>query len=444
MTLKNGSPLLGKLDHANDKDIKRAFRHLTRRDHSQKHLPQPHAVVRRGTNTDTRMLQRGSRCRLSAFLFVALFLFAAAGCRGAEPGEDVVQRAVATVEAGLAPSQPIETAGAAGRAAAAGLEAAISSVYERVNPSVVYIITRAGGVLLSSGSGFVYDSAGHVVTNSHVVQHADSFEVVFSEGTRQRATLVGADADSDLAVIVVDALPEGAHPVTLGDFDGVRVGQFVVAIGNPFGEQGSISLGIVSGLGRRIQSLRETPGGTYSLPGVIQTDAPINVGNSGGPLLNLDGEVIGVSSAIRTETGFNSGVGFAIPVQAVQRVVPAIIDDGRFAYPFIGVSTLRDDLDLELQEALGLAQTRGVYVTSVTSGGPADAAGIIAAPTGQGPIGAGPGGDLIVAIDGRDVQDFQDLISYLVFETQVGQTVEVTVLRSGQAVTLPVTLGERP
>jgi S1-C subfamily serine protease len=442
MTLKNGSPLLGNVDYANDKDIKRAFRHLTRRDHSQNQLPEPHALVRLGSNHYTRSLQRGSRCRLGALLFLTLLLFAAAGCRAADAGDEVVRRAVATVEAGLAASQQADPADAAGQAA--GLEGAITSVYESVNPSVVYIITRASGVLLSSGSGFVYDSAGHIVTNSHVVQNADSFEVVFSEGTRQPATLIGADADSDLAVMLVDALPEGANPVALADFDSVRVGQLVVAIGNPFGEQGSISLGIISGLGRRIQSLRDTPGGTYSLPGVIQTDAPINVGNSGGPLLNLDGEVIGVSSAIRTDTGFNSGVGFAIPVRAVQRVIPALIDDGRFSYPFIGVSTLRDDLDLELQEALGLEQTRGVYVTSVTSGGPADAAGIIAAPGGQGPIGSGPGGDLIVAIDGQPVHDFQDLISYLVFETQVGQTVEVTVLRSGQEVTLPVTLGERP
>lgn len=436
MTLKCDSRIPGNVDYANDEDIKRA-RQLTRRDFSQTHLPGARAAVRPGASHHTRLLQRGSRSRPALSLFLALFLLVAA-CRAG--GDELVQHAVATVEAGLDPAQQA----AAGSRAVAGLEAAITGVYERVNPSVVFIIARASGALLSSGSGFVYDSEGHIVTNSHVVQHADSFEVVFSEGSRQRATLIGADADSDLAVMRVAALPEGAAPVTLADFDTVRVGQFVVAIGNPFGEQGSISLGIVSGLGRRIESLRDTPGGTYSLPGVIQTDAPINVGNSGGPLLNLDGEVVGVSSAIRTETGFNSGVGFAIPVQAVKRVIPALIADGHFTYPFIGLSTLSDDLDLELQEALALEQTRGVYVTSLTEGGPAEAAGIVAAPSGQGPIGAGPGGDLIVAIDGQPVNDFQDLISYLVYETQVGQTVEVTVLRSGQPVTLPVTLGERP
>jgi 2-alkenal reductase len=203
-------------------------------------------------------------------------------------------------------------------------------------------------------------------------------------------------------------------------------------------------MGIVSGLGRRIRSLRDTPGGTFSLPEVIQTDAPINPGNSGGPLLNLRGEVVGVNSAIRSDTGFNSGVGFAIPVQAVQRVTPALIADGSYIYPYIGVSTLLDDLDLDLQEALSLPQPSGVYVTDVTVGGPAETAGIVAAPAGQGPIGVGPGGDLIVAIDDRVVQDFHDLISYLVFETEVGQTVQVTVLRHGERVVVPVTLGQRP
>jgi S1-C subfamily serine protease len=380
---------------------------------------------------------------LGAPLFFILVLLLAAGCSPAGDEAELVRRAVATVEAGRSPAQPSELSGA-GREAVAALELALVAVYEQVNPSVVYIVTRAGGAPLSSGSGFLYTDAGHIVTNNHVVEHGDTFEVVFSDGSRRRATLTGADADSDLAVIHVDDLPEGAIPATLAEFETVRVGQLVVAIGNPFGEQGSISLGIVSGLGRRIRSLRDTPGGFYSLPEVIQTDAPINVGNSGGPLLNLDGEVIGVNSAIRTDTGFNSGVGFAIPVKAVLRVVPALIEDGRYPYPFIGVSTLPDDLDLELQEALGLDRAGGVYVTSVTAGGPADVAGIIAAPAGQGPIGAGRGGDLIVAIDGREVKDFHDLISYLVFETEVGQTVQVTVLRSGQPVTLPVILGERP
>jgi 2-alkenal reductase len=153
---------------------------------------------------------------------------------------------------------------------------------------------------------------------------------------------------------------------------------------------------------------------------------------------------VGVNSAIRSDTGFNSGVGFAIPVKAVERVAPALISDGSYSYPYIGVSTLLDDIDLELQEALELPQASGVYVTDITAEGPAEIAGIIAAPAGQGPIGVGPGGDLIIAIDDREVKDFHDLISYLVFETEVGQTVQVTVLREGGRVVVPVTLGQRP
>lgn len=315
------------------------------------------------------------------------------------------------------------------------IEDRLIGLYQKANPSVVFIIVPFVG----SGSGFVYSTDGYIVTNSHVVADATSFEVIFWNGDRLRAELVGTDVDSDLAVIKVDDLPAGVEPLPLADPSDLKVGQFVVAIGNPFGEQGSMSLGIVSGLGRSLRSQRESGlGSTYSLPQVIQTDAPINPGNSGGPLLNLKGEVVGVNAAIRTLTGTNSGVGFSIPVAAVARIAPSLISDGGYAYPFMGVG-FEGDISLDEQDIFGLPQIKGAYVISVTEGGPADEAGLIAADpeTGQ-------GGDLIIKLDGQEINDFSDLNSYLVFNTTAGQTIEVTVIRDGEEVVLPLTLGARP
>ena len=332
--------------------------------------------------------------------------------------------------------------GAVNRPTAVGhslnLESNLIWLYEEVNPSVVQI-----GVLMSpnslsplgSGSGFVYDDLGHIITNNHVIADAPYLEVIFHNGARQQATIVGVDVDSDLAVIKVDGLPDGVKPVPLGDSSQIQVGQLVVAIGSPFGESGSMSLGIISGLGRSMPSQRVLEsGGSYSLPQVIQTDAPINPGNSGGPLLNLQGEVIGINSAIRTTTGFNSGVGFAIPVNAVWRIAPALIENGVYVYPFMGV-TIRP-LTLSEVEQLG---TLGASVTNIGAGSPAAQAGLIA-----GNPNTGRGGDIIVAIDDTPIRNADDLISHLVFETEVGQTVQLSVLRNGQTITVPLTLRERP
>jgi S1-C subfamily serine protease len=323
------------------------------------------------------------------------------------------------------------------KAAPAGvdIENALIRLYQKANPSVVYIVVPSVG----SGSGFVYDSDGHIVTNNHVVEAGRSYEVVFANGERREADLVGTDVDSDLAVIKVDQLPDGIEPLPLADPDSLLVGQFVVAIGNPFGEQGSMSLGIVSGLGRSLASQRDTiSGGSYSLPQVIQTDAPINPGNSGGPLLNLDGEVVGVNSAIASTTGTNSGVGFSIPVAAVWQVIPSLIEKGEYVYPYMGAS-FDSEITLDEQSALDLSQTQGAYVAGVTQGGPADKAGLVAANS-----TTGRGGDLIIKIDDQDINDFSDLNSYLVFHTTVGQTIKITALRNGERVVLQLTLGARP
>jgi 2-alkenal reductase len=314
------------------------------------------------------------------------------------------------------------------------LQSALISVYEQTNPAVVFIITRTG-----TGSGFVFDLDGHIVTNNHVVSGSSEFEVVFSNGDRQRATRVGTDPDSDLAVIKVESLPSDVIPLRLAQFEDIQVGQIALAIGNPFGEQGSMSMGIISGVGRSLPSQRSAgAGSTYTLPEVLQTDAPINPGNSGGPLLNLDGEVIGVNSAIATDTGTNSGVGFAIPVSAVQKIIPQLIEHGEYTYSYMGVG-FDDEVSLNEQALYGVAQTQGAYVLNVSPGSPADKAGLISADP-----STGQGGDLIIAVDGTPVKNFAELNSYLVFHSSPGQTVELTVLRPDGEVSLLLTLGARP
>lgn len=324
------------------------------------------------------------------------------------------------------------------------LQTDLITLYKQVNPSVVHIfVSDSTGTPLGSGSGFVYDEDGHVVTNNHVVADGAQFELVFADGSHRTGDVVGTDVDSDLAVILVDSLPETAHPVALGNSSDIQVGQFVVAIGNPFGEAGSMSIGIVSGLGRSLESQRIADGGgRYSLPEVIQTDAAINPGNSGGPLLNLQGQVIGVNSAILTSTGSNSGVGFSIPVNAVARVAPALIAKGKYVYPYIGIR-MQNISSLELQEALDLPQTNGVYVVAVSPNTPAEAAGLIGSEN-PNSFNVSQGGDFIIAVDGRPLQNSDDLVSYLVFNAEVGQTITLTVLRNGKEVSVPLTLGERP
>lgn len=382
-------------------------------------------------------------------VYLAVFvLFAATACMPSLPQPDqdvgtqeIVEAVLAQVESELAqqgeivPAVYVDPPVSALVGEAESLQDTLTHLYQDVNPAVVYIVVAASG----SGSGFVYSDDGYIITNQHVAAAGNRYEVVFATGERKLATLVGTDADSDLAVIKVDELPDGVEPLPLADSDDIQVGQFAVAIGNPFGEQGSMSLGIISGLGRSLRSQRETFSMTsYSLPQVIQTDAPINPGNSGGPLLNLAGEVIGVNAAIVSTTGASSGVGFSIPVAAVKRVVPSLIADGEHVYAYMGAS-FDSEISLDDLALYDVSQTQGAYVVSVTSGSPADRAGLIAADP-----RTGEGGDLIVDIDGLSIDDFSDLNSYLVFHTQVGQTIEITVLRDGEQVVLPLTLGARP
>ncbi|MBE2223171.1 MAG: trypsin-like peptidase domain-containing protein [Anaerolineae bacterium] len=371
----------------------------------------------------------------------------------AEENRDaIVADVVATVQAqqpGITASDVMvsgdETAVSQIAASDSLLEEKFTSVYRTVNPAVVHIFVyeqfEDQVFPLGTGSGFLIDTEGHIITNNHVVADGESFEVIYANGQRSHATVIGTDVDSDLAVIQAETVADDATPIPLGNSKELEVGQFVIAIGNPFGEAGSMSIGVVSGLGRTLTSEREAEGGgRYSLPQVIQTDAAINPGNSGGPLLNLDGEVIGVNSAIRTETGTNTGVGFSIPVNAVRRIAPQLIEKGSYIYPFIGIRM--QTLNINTAEELNIAESVGAYVLDVSPDTPAEDAGLIE--SGFNNFGPLPGGDLIIAINGEPVKSSDDLISYLVFETEAGQTVDLTVVREGKEINVPLTLGERP
>lgn len=324
----------------------------------------------------------------------------------------------------------------------------LTAIYQRFSPGVVSILTGT-----AQGSGWIYDSLGHIVTNSHVVKDETRVEIDFPSGYKAYGTVIGADSYVDLAVIKVDAPASELFPLPLGDSDTLRVGQSVIAIGNPFGLSGTMTTGIISALGRALPSGTSAPGGgQYSNADIIQTDAALNPGNSGGPLLNLNGEVIGVNSAIRTTsytgTGdpVNSGIGFAISINTVKRVVPVLIEKGKYEYPYLGLSAL-DNLTLDTIEALGLKKTTGAYVTSVVPGGPAEKAGIRAGNDTVSGIGHGSlkaGGDLIVAADGHPILLFDDLMGYLLLNKAPGDTVVLTVLRGSESVDVTVTLGTRP
>ncbi len=352
--------------------------------------------------------------------------------------------------------------------------AVLMSIYEKVNPSVVNVTVLSRGDSLnlpfpvpeitpespdapppfeldpedlipqSQGSGFVWDREGHIVTNAHVVQDADQVQVSFYDGTATVAEVVGIDLDSDLAVLRVD--PEGYSlaPVELGNMDEVRVGARVAAIGNPFGYRGTLTSGIVSALGRSISSLRSP----FNIPDAIQTDAAINPGNSGGPLLNEKGQVIGVNAQISSDRRANSGVGFAIPVSIVKRVIPALITEGRYEHSYIGIRGMTynpicaDDLDLP-------KTVRGAYVIEVLEDTPAARAGLRGGfeESGTHILELCPevkGGDLILAFDDLPVTRFDDLLIYLARYTSPGDKVTLTLLRDGEEIQVGLTLAARP
>jgi S1-C subfamily serine protease len=324
------------------------------------------------------------------------------------------------------------------------------NLYERANPAVVNVDVAAnqlGSVSeFGSGSGFVIDKEGHIVTNNHVVESADQVRVTFSDGTVAMAGIVARDEDSDLAVLKVDSEPANLVPLEFGDSSSLHVGQRVIAIGNPWDLGGTMTVGVVSALGRTLPGRITADASYYSIPDLIQTDAAINPGNSGGPLLDSSGRVVGINTAIRSEGRFNAGVGFAIPASIVKRVVPALISEGRYHYPYLGIFVDGDVTLGKLSTELDLPAQRGVLVSTVAPGGPADRAGLQGGDQRVNFLGldVSIGGDIITKIDDYRLRDFDDLIAYLVRETSVGQQVFLTVLREGEQLEIPLTLGERP
>jgi S1-C subfamily serine protease len=337
--------------------------------------------------------------------------------------------------------------------AAQALQAQLISIYNSAAPAVVNITTRSYAYdwfmqpipQEGTGSGFVYDSDGHIVTNYHVVENAQELLVTLAGGGTYEATIVGVDPTNDLAVIRIEAGKDLPKPLALGDSARLQVGQIVLAIGNPFGLQQTLTMGVISALGRVIQS----PADNRFIGEAIQTDAAINPGNSGGPLLDLDGYVIGVNSQIISTSGASAGIGFAIPANTVQRVVPKLITQGYYPHPWLGVEllSLTPSTAKMLREAgMNLPVDNGLLVTNVVSGGPADRAGIKGSSrmARLGRYQVPLDGDVIIAINGQAVHNFQDLTVYLETKTTIGDTVSLTILRDGQKRVVEVEIGEQP
>jgi len=397
-------------------------------------------------------------------LLAALLLSACSGLNVSTLGNSIGLANLPVKAAGLTVSQ----AQVPSSDLLAAYQGTLEQIYQKVNPSVVNVDVmqtiaslnqslpsnhprfgngnQSAQVQTALGSGFIWDTQGHIVTNNHVIDGADSVMVTLADGTTATATVVGRDPNSDLAVLKVDLPANQLMPVELADSSQVKVGQMAVAIGNPFGLSGTMTVGIISGLDRNLpvgldnQSSQATP--TYSIPDIIQTDASINPGNSGGVLVDAQGQLIGVTAAIESTTNANSGVGFVIPSRIVQMVVPELISTGKADHPWMGISGT--SLTPDLAKASDLSETqRGVLIIRVIANSPAAKAGL-AGGTRSAVINGNStpvGGDVVTAIDGHAVNTFEDMVSYLYENAKVGQTVTLTVMHGGQEKTVDITLG---
>ena len=317
----------------------------------------------------------------------------------------------------------------------------LEALYQAVLPGVVTVQTSTG-----LGSGFVYSTDGYIVTNAHVVGTDKKVEVDFTDGTKVYGTVVGADQNADLAAVKVTVPASELHPLALGDSNSLKVGETVAAIGDPELLTGSMTVGIISAVGRSQPGNVQVSSGTYYATGdIIQTDALLNHGNSGGPLLNLAGQVVGVNWSVQvdTQSGYPTGIGYSISINTVKRVIPELIQTGKFAYPYLGLST-QDNLPLDVINTIGLKSNTGAYVAEVVPGGPADKAGIKAGTVATSIQGFQSGGDLIVAVDNQPVMVFDDLMRYLLLNKSPSDKVVLTVLRGSQKLNITVTLGTRP
>jgi S1-C subfamily serine protease len=417
---------------------------------------------------------------LSLSILVILMLTACSGTTSLAVKQSTDLTGQAAQVQSVAAAVPVRSAAATATLAApvtlssgglSAYESALEEIYTRVNPSVVNIrvVQQQSGLSSGSqsspsfglpgnpgnsgqqysqglGSGFIWDTLGHIVTNNHVVDGASKIEVMFADGTIVPAELVGADPDSDLAVIKVDVAAEQLTPVQVADSTQVKVGQIAIAIGNPFGLENTMTVGIVSALGRSLPAgTTSSSGSSYSIPDIIQTDAPINPGNSGGVLVNGQGQLIGVTAAIESPVQASAGIGLVIPSSLVQRVVPELIKAGKYEHSYLGVTIATLTPDMATAMKLDAAQ-RGALIVEIASGGPAEKAGLqgssdqITVDGQQVPVG----GDVITAIDGQPVKSKEDLIAYLAEQTAVGQKVALTILRGGSEQSIDATLAARP
>jgi putative serine protease PepD len=320
------------------------------------------------------------------------------------------------------------------------------AVYEKVADGVVNITSTAVQMdyffnvfpTQGSGSGSIMDAKGNILTNHHVVGNAQKLEVTLADGSKWPAKLIGSDPDNDLAVIKIEAPREKLKVIPMGDSKNLRIGQKVLAIGNPFGLERTLTTGVISSLGRTIRSE-----GGFLMEDIVQTDAAINPGNSGGPLLNSEGEIIGINSAIISPTGGNVGIGFAIPVNTAKRLIPELISKGYVTYPWIGATI--QTLIPEVAKYLKLKIERGALIAEVVKGGPADKAGLKG---GSQRVQVGNmivlvGGDIVVKADDQEIKTNEELIRY-VREKKIGNSVTFKVYRKDKYEDLKVTLGERP
>jgi S1-C subfamily serine protease len=320
----------------------------------------------------------------------------------------------------------------------------LTEIFEKTESGVVRINVKrpdtdsrgAGGI----GSGFVYDDSGHIITNDHVVTNSEKIVVTFLDGRSFNAEIVGKDVFTDLAVIKVNTDADALHPLPLGDSSKLRVGEQIAAIGNPFGLSGSMTSGIVSQLGRLLPSQDRS----FQIPDIIQTDAAINPGNSGGPLLNMRGEVIGINTAIQSESGEFAGVGFAIPSRTVQKIIPTLIESEVYHHPWVGISGR--DIDPDLAKVLGLQDARGFLIINVLNDSPAEKTGL----RGSTEIkeiddtSYQVGGDVILSVDGKIVRKIDDILIHLQREKSVGDQMVLQILRDGKVTDVIITLEERP
>ena len=399
----------------------------------------------------------------AVLLVVALVVAAACGNGSGQAGSGPTS----TAGGSTSPTQePLALGGLTADDIVAAQEQLLNRVYETTVPSVAHIrVTQRldqapqdspfgfpfpfdpdpgapeGFFQRSDGSGFAWDDQGHIVTNYHVIANADSVTVILADGTELEAVVLGGDPDSDLAVLGVDASQVDLQPIPVGDSDDLRVGQMVSAIGNPFGQEFTLTAGIVSALGRTIRSSNSQ----FSIPEVIQTDAAINPGNSGGPLLDRQGRVIGINTMILTRSGSNSGVGFAVPINTAKQIIPVLIREGKYEYAWLGISG--NDVDAAVAELMDLPEgSRGALVVEISVDGPADEAGLIGGDRTVNVRGRSfrLGGDVIVAIDGLTVESLDDIILYLNRSTRPDDEIVLDIIRENKRLQVTVKLGTRP